>query len=149
MVAGLAFQVASLALFAILCADFAWTVRKNRGIRPSIQGKTFRFFIFGKISHDTPIGVFIQEERDIADWVEWVALIIATIFIFIRSCFRVAELSGGFGSALANDQITFMILEGAMIVSACLCLTLFHPGRAFAGGWKSAGYAFRTRGEKN
>ncbi|CZR50251.1 related to RTA1 domain protein [Phialocephala subalpina] len=123
MVAGLSFQVASLALFAILCADFAWTARKNRGVRPSIQGRTFKLFIF--------------------------SLIFATVFIFIRSCFRVAELSGGFGSALANDQITFMILEGAMIVSACLCLTLFHPGRAFAGGWKSAGYTLRAGGEKS
>ncbi len=78
-----------------------------------------------------------------------VALVFATIFIFVRSCFRVAELSGGFGSALANNQITFMILEGAMIVSACLCLTFFHPGRAFGGGWKTAGYKFRLGSEKN
>ena len=90
-----------------------------------------------------------QGRRNIADCVKLIALIFATVFIFIRSCFRVAELSGGFGSALANDQITFMILEGAMIVSACLCLTLFHPGRAFAGGWKSAGYTMRAGGEKN
>jgi hypothetical protein len=50
---------------------------------------------------------------------------------------------------LANNQITFMILEGAMIVSACLCLTFFHPGRAFGGGWKTAGYKFRLGSEKN
>lgn len=42
-----------------------------------------------------------------------------------------------------------MILEGAMIVSACLCLTVCHPGRAFAGGWQSAGYKFRNNGEKS
>jgi hypothetical protein len=71
-----------------------------------------------------------------------IALIFAMIFIFIRSCFRVVELSGGFGSALANNQITFMVLESAMIVSACLCLTLIHPGKAFEGGWKDAEYRF-------
>jgi hypothetical protein len=58
---------------------------------------------------------------------------LATIFIFIRSYFRVAELSGGFDSALANDQITFMVLEGAMIVSVSHCLALFHRGKALWG----------------
>jgi len=72
------------------------------------------------------------------------ALAFATLFILIRSCFRVAELSGGFGSSLANDEITFMILEGGMIISATLALTIFHPGRAFDGGWAKAGYKFRT-----
>jgi hypothetical protein len=72
------------------------------------------------------------------------ALAFATLFILIRSCFRVAELSGGFGSSLANDEITFMVLEGGMIISATLALTIFHPGRAFDGGWAKAGYKFRT-----
>jgi hypothetical protein len=39
----------------------------------------------------------------------------ATLTIFIRSVFRVAELSGGFRGPLANNQISFMILEGAMV----------------------------------
>jgi hypothetical protein len=38
-----------------------------------------------------------------------------------------------------------MVLEGAMIVSATLALTAFHPGKAFAGNWVTAGYSFRTR----
>jgi hypothetical protein len=74
------------------------------------------------------------------------ALAFATLFIFIRSCFRVAELSSGFASALANDQVTFMVLEGAMIVLASLALTVFHPGRCFDGGWKNATYSFGTSG---
>jgi hypothetical protein len=62
----------------------------------------------------------------------------------IRSCFRVAELSNGFDGSLANDEVTFMILEGAMVVSASLALTIFHPGMAFAGNWVRARYTFRT-----
>lgn len=30
-----------------------------------------------------------------------------------------------------------------MIISATLALTMFHPGRAFEGGWAKAGYKFR------
>ena len=66
------------------------------------------------------------------------ALVVATLCIFIRSCFRVAELQGGFDSALANQQITYMILEGAMIIIATTALTVGHPGLVFgksgAGG---------------
>jgi hypothetical protein len=70
----------------------------------------------------------------------------ATLFIFTRSCFRVAELSGSFESALANDQSTFMVLEDALIILASLTLTAFHPGRCFDSGWQNAMYSFRTSG---
>lgn len=48
MIAGLALQVASLLVFAGLCLDFAWTVRKNKGIGLSIEGKTFGMFLYGE-----------------------------------------------------------------------------------------------------
>jgi hypothetical protein len=50
MIAGLSLQVATLMLFAILCTDFAWKVRKNRGARPSINSGTFRLFQYGEIN---------------------------------------------------------------------------------------------------
>ncbi|KAL3408139.1 putative RTA1 domain protein [Aspergillus fumigatus] len=40
----------------------------------------------------------------------------------------VAELNGGYDSDLANNEIAFMILEGAMVSITCLCLTIMHPG---------------------
>lgn len=40
------------------------------------------------------------------------ALAVATITIFIRCVFRVAELQSGFNGALFNDEIAFMVLEG-------------------------------------
>ena len=42
-----------------------------------------------------------------------------------------AELQGGFDSYLANEQITYMIWEGAMIVIATTALTVGHPGLVF------------------
>jgi hypothetical protein len=50
MVGGLAFQVASLAVFAILSADFAWSVRKNRGVTPSVHSATFIALLFGTLA---------------------------------------------------------------------------------------------------
>ncbi len=72
------------------------------------------------------------------------ALFAATIFIFVRSCFRVAELKEGFDGKLANDEVTFMILEGAMIILAVISLTILHPGTCFQGSWHQANFSIRA-----
>jgi hypothetical protein len=124
MIAGLSFQVFSLALFAACCAEFAFRLWKNPQSWSMeharlYESKLFKAFLCG--------------------------LCAATLTIFIRSCFRVAELSGGFHGPLANNEISFMILEGAMIVIATSCLTLLHPGVGFQGMWAAANFTFRTR----
>ncbi|RFU27688.1 hypothetical protein B7463_g8637, partial [Scytalidium lignicola] len=124
MLAGLGFQVFSIAVFALLCTDFAWRLYKNRNTwsdqHAALQeSRLFRAFLIG--------------------------LCVATFCIFIRSIFRVAELSGGFHGSLANDQVTFMILEGAMIVIATSCQTFLHPGIAFAGVWDEVNFSFRGK----
>ena len=63
------------------------------------------------------------------------ALGLATLTIYIRSCFRVAELQGGFNGTLANEEVPFMILEGAMVVIAAISLTVAHPGLIFGKSW--------------
>ena len=63
------------------------------------------------------------------------AIGIATITILIRCSFRVAELSDGFGGSLANNQVSFMILEGAMIIIASFFLTIAHPGPVLGMVW--------------
>ncbi|KAI9678275.1 MAG: hypothetical protein M1817_006220 [Caeruleum heppii] len=124
MIAGLAMQVASLLLFIILSAEFAIRCHRRRAdwepmhevLRRTL---TFRAFLY--------------------------ALGTATVAILIRSVFRVAELSQGFEGSLANDQSTFMVLDGAMIIVACTELTALHPGFAFQGNWGTANFRLRTR----
>lgn len=70
-------------------------------------------------------------------------LALATLTIFVRSVFRVAELQGGFQSSLANNEVVFMILEGAMLAIALLCLTTLHPGICFNGQWNNTAWSFR------
>jgi hypothetical protein len=128
MLAGLCFQVASLAFFAILCADFAYRLYKNpqdwsEQYVQLYRSKRFSAFICG--------------------------LCLATFTIFVRSVFRVAELSGGFRGPLANNQISFMILEGVMVIIATTCLTLLHPGVSFQGAWSAANFSLRGRKKGN
>lgn len=70
---------------------------------------------------------------------------LATLTIFIRSVFRVAELSGGFNGKLFNEEVPFMILEGPMVIIACTAVSVFHPGFAFQGCWHKADFVFWTK----
>lgn len=65
------------------------------------------------------------------------------MLIYIRSVYRIVELQGGFSGKVANDQASFMVLEGPMIILAVLALTVSHPGRVFDGLWKLSGQGTR------
>ncbi|CBF84276.1 hypothetical protein AN2651.2 [Aspergillus nidulans FGSC A4] len=117
MIAGLAFQVAALTLFIALAVEFAWRQRRRS------EGQV-------PIGEDDVKDQYAEIRRDKWWKVFLAGLIVAAITIYTRSIFRVIELNGGYDSELANDEVTFMILEGAMVSIACICLTVLHPGRA-------------------
>jgi hypothetical protein len=125
MIAGLVFQVLSLSIFIAFSLEFAWRAHKARE-----SDLNFDFF---NIRKRTMFRVLPY------------AIAVATITIYIRCVFRVAELWDGFGGKLANDQTAFMILEGPMIIIATIALTVCHPGIAFgsAQSWAAANWTFR------
>ncbi|KAH6722146.1 RTA1 like protein-domain-containing protein [Leptodontidium sp. MPI-SDFR-AT-0119] len=128
MLAGLVLQVVSLTFFAIAAGEFGFRVWKGRGqwnerYISIVSTRLFKTFLVG--------------------------LAVATVAIFIRSAYRIAELSGGFNSHLfTDDEVTFMILEGVMIIIACFCLTAFHPAVSFQGVWHETNFVFRTSKNK-
>ena len=63
------------------------------------------------------------------------ALSFATVCIFVRSVYRVAELGEGWTGQLIRDQDTFIGLESALVVVAVLSLNAFHPGYCFREGY--------------
>jgi hypothetical protein len=128
MVAGLAVQVFSLVTFIALCLEYAMRVRKHRG-RLSLTHAT----LYNSARFKGFLG----------------ALGAATVFLFIRAVFRVAELSGGFRGKLAQKQVLFMVLDGAMVLLACIILMVFHPGLAFSGVWDRASFRWGSRKSDN
>ena len=70
---------------------------------------------------------------------------IATLAVFVRSVYRVAELAQGFSGSIANEEVPFMIFEGTMIAIATIALTFFHPGLIFGTRWAEAN--FRLNGK--
>ncbi|KAL8783653.1 MAG: hypothetical protein Q9195_009327 [Heterodermia aff. obscurata] len=103
MIAGLSFQVASLAIFMLLCADFARCVKMG-----------------------SP-AYFLKTRESMAR----LNSSAAKVKFFIG-----AELKGGFDGKLANQEVTFMILEGAMVAIASIALTVAHPGLIFGPFWR-------------
>lgn len=73
------------------------------------------------------------------------ALAIATICIFWRSVFRVAELSEGWSGPLMRRQDLFIGFEGVMIIVACLVLNVFHPSICFKEMMKSEGVVWKRK----
>lgn len=121
MIAGVVFQVISLLIFMGLWLEF---VRRLR--RSSASAKDQRF----------------AELRDTKKFALFqYALGVAVVLIFIRSVYRVAELQQGFNGPIANNQVSFMILEGPMIFLAVLAMTVLHPGIAFGHNLRSAAWS--------
>ncbi|KAL8954127.1 MAG: hypothetical protein Q9222_000009 [Ikaeria aurantiellina] len=128
MVTGLAFQVLTLLVFMILCADFAvrTIARMNR---------------MGESALD-PTHATLRRSNKFRAFL--VALALSTICIFIRSVFRVVELGEGWEGALIKNQTLFIVLEGVMVVIAVLVLNVFHPGLCFREG-----YVRKPKGERS
>lgn len=125
MIGGLAFQVFSLTVFMLVCADYALRVHRHRTeVDPLYyerrQSKMFRGFL--------------------------ASLTVATLAIYVRSIFRVAELQQGFHSHFANNEITFMVLESSMVTIAVLALTALHPSLVFGRLWRDISAVIKNKG---
>ncbi|KAK5168375.1 phospholipid-translocating ATPase rsb1 [Saxophila tyrrhenica] len=125
MIAGLFLQALSLAAFIAVFADFSWACR--RGVLDMDPEKQ-------RIRNSALFKLFTA------------SLLLAAVVVLIRSIFRVVELWQGFEGELWNNETDFMILDGAMIAIAVICLTGMHPGFAFGRGmWVAANWTFKTR----
>ncbi len=69
-----------------------------------------------------------------------VAFVTATLLIYLRTVFRLAETAEGLGGDLSTKEVYFGTLEFAPVVLAVLLFTIWHPGRCvgryIAGGKK-------------
>ncbi|KAL7757436.1 hypothetical protein ACKLNR_011963 [Fusarium oxysporum f. sp. zingiberi] len=56
-----------------------------------------------------------------------IGLAVASACLFVRSCWRCAELSGGFNGPLASMEGVFFALDSVPIVVMTVTLTILHP----------------------
>jgi len=125
MLAGLSFQVVTLVVFMAVSIDFALNVlRRHRrlGAAAFDQSEAART-LRNSFGFKGLLG----------------ALTLATVCIFWRSVYRVAELSEGWSGPLMSRQDLFIGFEGVMIIVACLVLNVFHPSIFFKEMMDGAG----------
>lgn len=118
MIAGLSFQVLTLLLFILATFDFALRVRR-------------RSRSLGAAAALDQSAAAVATRRSVRFRGLLAALALATVCIFWRSVYRVAELSGGWDGPLMGDQGMFIGFEGVLIAVACLGLNVFHPSFCF------------------
>jgi len=117
MIAGLAIQVLTLFIFMCLCTDFAIRTYK-------------RYKSMGEDAFDqNPIFVQMRQGWKFRGFLA--GLTLATICIFWRSVYRVAELSEGWTGHLIKQQWLFVGFEGVMVIVACFSLNIFNPAFTF------------------
>jgi hypothetical protein len=141
MVAGLTFQVFTLFVFMGLCIDFALRTRS-------------RYKALGAAALDqSPLLHQLRNSWRFKSFLA--ALALATICIFWRSVYRVAELGEGWQGHLIRQQWLFVGFEGVMVIVACFALNIFHPAVMFKEameglGGVGANFSFKRskKGEK-
>ncbi|MCJ1244191.1 hypothetical protein MMC30_001389 [Trapelia coarctata] len=128
MMAGIVWQVVNLLIFGGVVGQFARDVYVNRrDLSDSARALT----------RDTRFRLFLA------------AVSTATVAVFIRCVYRIAEMAGGWANPIMRNEPEFMVLDGGMCIIAVLVLTVFHPGYFFPqmvgqgqkGGAKETGYS--------
>ncbi|KAJ6457020.1 RTA1 like protein-domain-containing protein [Mycena vitilis] len=107
MLGGIAFQFAVIIVFSALALDFMQRYIRDMPVR-AVQG---------------PRGVLGPRMSILLG-----ALAFSTTTLFIRSVYRIIELTGGWNGRIIHTQVYFNVLDGGMVVLAIFALNFAHPG---------------------
>lgn len=100
LLGGLAFQVFTFLLFIVLTTQFLYRCFRDKVVA---QERKMRVFI--------------------------AAFLLATLLVYLRTCFRLAETSQGLERNLSTHEVYFACLEFAPIAGSVLLFNIWHPGR--------------------
>ncbi|KUJ16877.1 RTA1-domain-containing protein [Mollisia scopiformis] len=110
MMIGLAFQVVTLAIFRAMALHVWSRISKYKG----------------ELSHSTKA---MRNTKRFKGLIAFIIVVFTTILI--RCIYRVAEMAGGWGNRIMQNQVSFIVLDGVMCFIAVLALNVFHPGFLF------------------
>jgi len=110
MLAGIVFQVITFTTLYLLVACVAFKMYKNRAnlkveVLEMLRSRDFKIFAGG--------------------------IFIASLAIYIRCVYRIAELAGGWANHIMRDEVDYIVLDGAMCSIAVCALCVSHPGMFF------------------
>ncbi|XXG94309.1 hypothetical protein Hte_000563 [Hypoxylon texense] len=129
IIAGIALQSAVLALFGAVCADYFLRVR--------------RWVASGEAAAEALATWHDRRFRRFC-----CAVAGAYAGILVRCIYRIAEMAGGWGNPIMQDEPSFVVLEGFCIVIPVFLLTAFPPGFLFPAMAQREAQRFRRKGRK-
>nr|XP_036580441.1 RTA1 like protein [Colletotrichum truncatum]KAF6788353.1 RTA1 like protein [Colletotrichum truncatum] len=109
IIAGIVLQVVVLVLFGVAGADY-WIRLSKWAKTPDADPESLAIW------HDKKFKTFIYSMTG------------AYACVMIRCIYRVAEMAGGWGNHIMQDEVSFMILDGGLVLICVSLLTVFHPG---------------------
>ena len=91
MLAGIVFQVATFTALYGLCVNFILSLKRNKStMTPEasalLHGRDFKIFASGMLA--------------------------ASLFIYVRCLYRIAELADGWASPIMRNEIEYIVLDG-------------------------------------
>ena len=111
IIAGIVLQVVVLGAFGILSTLFILRVRKNFRSSPAHE--------------ETPAKqTWTAKKTKMYLW----AMTGAYACLLIRCIYRIAEMAGGWGNKIMQDEWSFVALESFMVLIASVLFTAFAPG---------------------
>jgi len=120
IVAGIAFQVATMSVCGLLVLIYVVRYKKGSSTRHTVDEKSAYHMD--------------KEQGAMPLWkVKVFAIVVAVAFVtvLIRCIYRLPEMAGGWGNALMRNEQEFLLLDGMMLAIACVALTVFHPAYFF------------------
>lgn len=129
IIVGIALQVAVLLGFGAMASDYLVRVRR------ALQSGDENVLAPGALAlwSDKKARLFFY------------AVLGAYFSILIRCIYRIAEMSGGWGSTIMRDEPSFIVLEGFLVLIAVFLLTAFPPGFLFPAMAERESQRFRKK----
>ncbi|CAO2652162.1 Nn.00g004450.m01.CDS01 [Neocucurbitaria sp. VM-36] len=100
IVAGIAFQVVTMAVCGILVLVYIWRYRRARSLRNEHNEKS-------SYELDKEQGVRLGKVK-LFGWI----IVLAYTTVLIRCIYRLPEMAGGWGNALMRNETEFLLLDG-------------------------------------
>ncbi|KAJ7121656.1 RTA1 like protein-domain-containing protein [Mycena epipterygia] len=110
MLGGIVFQFVAIIAYTACAADFLHRYTTDRPIHEPAPAREMT------LSMDPRVKLMIY------------ALVFSTAALFIRSIYRIIELSMGWHGPVIQTQVYFNVFDGAMVVLAIYTLNIAHPG---------------------
>ncbi|KAJ6550214.1 RTA1 like protein-domain-containing protein [Mycena capillaripes] len=109
MLGGIAFQFVVIVVFSTLALDFTQRYLRDRPVRVATDASS-RGLLTPRLQ------------------LMLAALAFSTTTLFIRSVYRIIELTGGWTGRIIHTEVYFNVLDGGMVVLALFTLNFAHPG---------------------